>query len=213
MLRKARAGHVTGGRVFGYDNLEILGADGKRSHVERRINETEAAVIRRIFDLCATGHGYTRVAKLLNSERAPSPRPQQGRPMAWAPTSVKEVLDRRLYIGDVIWNQTRKRHAWGQQRQAPRPTSEWEHVARPDLRKVSDAAWTAARVRLDGVRAQLMTVSSGSIGQRRYHGESRYLLVGFAKCAICGTSLCAMSRSHGNIGRSSVAAVRIIGAG
>jgi hypothetical protein len=41
MVRKARAGHVTGGRVFGYDNLEILDASGRRSHVERRINEAE----------------------------------------------------------------------------------------------------------------------------------------------------------------------------
>ncbi len=28
MIRKARAGHVTGGRVFGYDNVEMLGRDG-----------------------------------------------------------------------------------------------------------------------------------------------------------------------------------------
>ena len=42
MQRKARAGHVTDGRVFGYDNVEITGAEGKRSHVERRINEREA---------------------------------------------------------------------------------------------------------------------------------------------------------------------------
>jgi DNA invertase Pin-like site-specific DNA recombinase len=53
MQRKARAGHVTGGRVFGYDNVEIVGGDGRRSHVERRINEPEAAVVRRIFELCA----------------------------------------------------------------------------------------------------------------------------------------------------------------
>ena len=36
MLRKARAGHVTGGRVFGYDNVEVCDAAGKRSHVVRR---------------------------------------------------------------------------------------------------------------------------------------------------------------------------------
>jgi DNA invertase Pin-like site-specific DNA recombinase len=60
MQRKARAGHVCGGRVFGYDNVEILGADGQRSHVERRINEEEAAVIRRIFEMCAAGAGLTR---------------------------------------------------------------------------------------------------------------------------------------------------------
>src|SRR5262245_60914183 len=51
MLRKAKANHVTGCKVFGYDNLEVLGPDGKRSHVTRKINESEAAVVRRIFDL------------------------------------------------------------------------------------------------------------------------------------------------------------------
>jgi Resolvase, N terminal domain len=30
MQRKAKAGHVTGGRVFGYDNVEIVGANGGR---------------------------------------------------------------------------------------------------------------------------------------------------------------------------------------
>src|SRR5678809_1444929 len=51
MQRKARAGHVTGGRVFGYDNVEILGVDGQRSHVLRKVNQAEAAVVRRIFEL------------------------------------------------------------------------------------------------------------------------------------------------------------------
>src|SRR5439155_24018709 len=34
MLRKARAGHVTGGKTFGYDNVDILAPGGERSHVE-----------------------------------------------------------------------------------------------------------------------------------------------------------------------------------
>jgi DNA invertase Pin-like site-specific DNA recombinase len=45
MQRKAKAGHVTGGAVFGYDNVEIVGANGERSHVEARINEAEADVV------------------------------------------------------------------------------------------------------------------------------------------------------------------------
>jgi site-specific DNA recombinase len=36
MLRKAKAGHVAGGRIFGYDNIRVDG------HVERRINATAA---------------------------------------------------------------------------------------------------------------------------------------------------------------------------
>jgi hypothetical protein len=39
MQRNARAGHVTGGRLFGDDNVDITDVDGWRSHVERRIND------------------------------------------------------------------------------------------------------------------------------------------------------------------------------
>ena len=70
MQRKAKAGHVTGGRVFGYDNVEIVGPDGQRSHVERRINESEAAVVRQIFERCAAGDGLTRITRALNAEGA-----------------------------------------------------------------------------------------------------------------------------------------------
>jgi hypothetical protein len=47
MARKARALHVTGGKVYGYDNVDILataGADGfrKRLHVIRRVNDIQA---------------------------------------------------------------------------------------------------------------------------------------------------------------------------
>jgi DNA invertase Pin-like site-specific DNA recombinase len=77
MVRKAKAGHVCGGRVFGYDNVDVLGADGRRSHVTRQINDRQAAVVRRIFTLCASGMGKARIARLLNEEGAPAPRPQR----------------------------------------------------------------------------------------------------------------------------------------
>ena len=75
MLRKAKAGHVTGGRVFGYDNVRVDG------HVERRINDVEAAVIRRIFELAALGHGLRVIAHTINAERLSAPRPQRRRPV------------------------------------------------------------------------------------------------------------------------------------
>jgi site-specific DNA recombinase len=114
MQRKAKAGHVTGGRVFGYDNVDVLGAGGSRSHVMRRINDAEAVVVRRIFELCAAGEGLTRITKTLNEDRVPAPRPQQQRPVGWAGSTVREVLPRPLYRGEIVWNQTRKRDGWGQ---------------------------------------------------------------------------------------------------
>jgi site-specific DNA recombinase len=81
MLRKAKAGHVTGGRVFRYDNVEVSNAAGNRSHVMRAVNQDEAAVIRRIFELSAARSGLTRT-KTLNAEGALAPRAQHGRPRA-----------------------------------------------------------------------------------------------------------------------------------
>ena len=80
MLRKARAGHVTGGRIYGYDNVEVADAEGRRQHVLRQVNAAQAAVIRRIFALCAEGHGFTRIAKALNEDGVAPPRRASGRP-------------------------------------------------------------------------------------------------------------------------------------
>jgi hypothetical protein len=113
MSRKARAGHVCGGRTFAYDNLEVLDASGQRSHVERSINEGEAAVVRRIFQMSAAGAGLTRITKALNEDDVPAPRPQQGRPVGWAPSTVRSMLLREQYHGVIAWNQSRKRDRWG----------------------------------------------------------------------------------------------------
>jgi DNA invertase Pin-like site-specific DNA recombinase len=153
MLRKAKAGHVTGGSCFGYDNVVRHDAAGKRSHVERRINPTEAEVVRRIFQLRIQGLGQTRIAIQLNAERAPAPKSQQGRPTAWSPASVREVLFRDLYRGVITWNKSKKRNAWGQKYQTYRPENDWLQVPAPHLEIVSEAVWQAAHERVTAARA------------------------------------------------------------
>ena len=110
MQRKAKAGHVTGGRCFAYTNIEILGSSGERSHVERRINKEEAEVVREIFKLCAQGFGQTRIAKHLNERGVPSPRPKRSGPRGWAPSSVRAALYRDLYRGEIVWNKSHGDH-------------------------------------------------------------------------------------------------------
>jgi hypothetical protein len=63
MVRKARALHVTGAKVYGYDDVDVLDEAGRRLHVVRRINSEQAAIVRLIFELCAGGMGLTRLAK------------------------------------------------------------------------------------------------------------------------------------------------------
>ena len=181
---------MTGGRVFGYDNIEV------DKHVERVPNKEEAAVVRRTFDLCATGHGYTRITKLLNTERARCPRPQQGRPAGWSPSTIRDVLHRELYRGVVTWNKTRKRDATGDVHPTRRPESEWQQSNREDLRKVSDELWEAAHARVRRARTTMTTaIGKRAIVRRDY--ESKYLLTGFVRCGTCGGSITVVSRSHG----------------
>jgi site-specific DNA recombinase len=196
MARKAKAGHVCGGRTFGYVNVDVPGPNGKRSHVERRIHEAEATVVRRVFQLCADGVGQTRITKQLNAERALAPRPQQGRPRAWAPSTVHEILFRDVYRGVLTWNQTRKRNHWGQQQQSARPAGEWLQVPAPQLRIVSEDLWQAAHRRLDASRAQYERDTHGQRHPKRDR-DSKYLLPGFGRCALCRGGFHVRSRAHG----------------
>jgi site-specific DNA recombinase len=197
MQRKAKAGHVTGGACFGYRNHEVLGSDGRRSHVERRINEHEAAVVRRIFELCADGAGLTRITKTLNAEGCPAPRPQQGRPRGWVHSTVREVLHREPYRGVILWNQTRKRDHWGRHDQQARPESDWLRVPAPQMRIVSDDLWTAAHEQLGARRrqyAQFGTAAEGdgsTRGRTRRDGDAVHLLTGLpgVRC-VAGDSAC-----------------------
>lgn len=192
MHRKAKAGHVTGGRVFGYDNVEVRDSNGRRSHVERRINEAEAAVVRRIFELSAEGFGLTRICKTLNEDGALAPKAQQGRPHAWASSSVREVLLRSLYRGEITYNKTRKRDRFGAVNSADRPASEWLRVEAPELAIVDEALWSAAQMKFAARKRK-----HGGGSGRRSDIESNYLLSGFLRCTECGGGLSVQSRSHG----------------
>jgi site-specific DNA recombinase len=192
MRRKAEAGHVTGGRTFGYDNVEVRDATGKRSHVIARINEEQAAVVRRIFQLCASGEGLTAISKTLNAEGCLSPRAQRGRPNGWTASSVRAVLHREKYKGVIVWDKTRKRNRWGAKRQEAKPCSEWLTHHAPELAIVTEAEWAAAHARIAADRQRF-----GRAGGGRTPGSgAKYMLTGLLKCK-CGAGIEARTRQQG----------------
>jgi site-specific DNA recombinase len=195
MLRKAKAGHVTGGTVFGYTNARAA----ENGHVERRINDVEAAVIHRVFTMAAAGAGVKRIAAALNAEGAPAPTPRRlGRPRGWSPSTVRDVLYRELYRGGIVWNRSRKRDAWGQKRQRRRDETEWLRVEAPALRIVPEALWTDAHARMAAAAAVYRQRTGGRAFGRPANGvESHYLLTGLGACAACGGSMAVLKRAHG----------------
>jgi site-specific DNA recombinase len=196
MKRKAKAGHVAGGRVYGYTNFEILSSAldaygrPKRDHVELRIHEEQAAVVRTIFQLCAAGKGMVSIAQRLNAEGLPAPGTSDGRRKTWGPSSVRTVLFRRTYLGELIWNKTKKRNPSGVQQPRKRPEKDWLTIPMPQLRIISDAEWKSAHDRLTATRAIYLRGTNGNLwGRPASTLDSKYLLTGLVKCGLCGGSL------------------------
>ena len=201
MMKKAKAGHVTGGKVYGYDNEEVLASepaqDGKsqRLHVVRRINPTQAAVVKHIFELYASGKGIQRIAKTLNAESVLPPRLAHG----WAPSAIREMLYRPLYNGEIVWNQRQNIVKGGTKKRRKRPASEWIRVEAPDLRIVPLELWNAVHQRLEQAKITYvrMNTSGKLLGRPATRDfDSAYLLSGFTQCHECEGSLVAIRRSN-----------------
>jgi site-specific DNA recombinase len=175
LKRKAKSGYVHGGAVFGYTNVRVNG------HVEYAMHPEQAAVIRRIFTEYAAGKGLRGIAKVLNAEHLPCPRPRtSGGPAGWSSITIRDIIKRERYRGVVV-------SRWG---------DEEIRVERPELRIISDELWQAvqhrrqqaAQIYLRGTKGMLWGKPASSI-------ESRYLLTGMGLCP-CGSGLTVRSRSR-----------------
>jgi site-specific DNA recombinase len=104
---KARRGLNAGGRCFGYDNVRVDSA------TEYRINESEAAVVRRMFELFIEGRGFKGIAKALNDKRVPPPRVGKRGIGTWSPSVVRSMLLNERYTGVLKWGRFKKAYRGG----------------------------------------------------------------------------------------------------
>lgn len=135
LVGKAIQGFHTGGRCFGYDNVKA------GDSVRLQINESEAAVVRRIFEMSADGSSLKSIARVLNGEQVPSPRPRSRKKYAtWCPTAIREMLRREVYSGTIVWNRSRfvKEPGTNKRVKRLRPESEWQVVPKPELRIINE---------------------------------------------------------------------------
>ncbi len=185
-----------GGRCYGYRNVPI--EDPTRpakygrpavSGVRLEINQQEASVIQRIYHEYAEGFSLAALAKRLNADGVLSPQPSQaGRQRSWGVSSLYEMLRNDRYRGVHVWNRTRKERdpETGRKVSRPRPPSEWQRVAVPEWRIVSDEVWQAVHS-----RAKLMRDRFGSSGRSgiRSAAWSKYLFSGLLVCGECGAHI------------------------
>ena len=150
------------------------------------IEESGAAVVRRIYDLCASGHGSPYIAKILNQDGVISPRshheklcpgyyktPQ--RKYVWNPETVHNILRSRIYKGDMvqgIYECVRFKRTPSKRK----PAEDW--IITPNTHEpiINDELWHYVQKCLD---TRKRVVGSGEM----------QLFAGFIRCADCGYAL------------------------
>ncbi|MGH6893902.1 MAG: recombinase family protein, partial [Dongiaceae bacterium] len=104
-------------------------AAGEPIRGERRVNEDEAQIVRRIFREFAAGKSPRAIAVDLNREGLPGPF---GR--AWGDTTIRGhasrgngILNNALYIGRLVWNRQRflKDPSTGRRVSRRNPEEDW----------------------------------------------------------------------------------------
>ncbi len=184
----ALRGCSTGGRCFGYKTVF------EKSGTLLEVNESEAVVVRRIFEMSAAGQSLKTIARTLNAEGVKPPRPRARKRYAtWCPSAIREMLRRELYIGRVVWNRSRfiKTPGTNKRVRRLRPPNEWVTVERPELRIVPDGLWLRVQRRQTWLKARY--ASGGGPGLLTRAASSRYLLSGFLSCGVCGADLIIVS--------------------
>ena len=201
---RVEAGKSSGGLCYGYDVVKALDAAGEPVRGERRINEAEAAVVRRILREFADGASPRSIARRLNEEGVPGPRGK-----VWTDAVMRGhakrgrgIVNNELYIGRQVWNRQRfvKNPETG--RRVPRlnPPEEWIVTEVPELRIVDDELWQAVKAR----QAEISEIYADTIASvRNAHANRlnrthrpRYLLSGLLRCGVCGSPVALRGQSR-----------------
>jgi DNA invertase Pin-like site-specific DNA recombinase/vacuolar-type H+-ATPase subunit E/Vma4 len=193
MRGRVEAGRAGGGLCYGYDVVKRNDAAGEPVRGERRINEAEAEIVRRIFREFAAGRSPRSIALGLNHEGVPGPFGS-----TWGDTTIRGhacrgngILNNELYVGCLVWNRQRfiKDPSTGRRVSRRNPEADWIRTEVPELRIVDDALWQAVKAR----QAELATVFAATTAGVREARAKRissarrhaFLLSGLLVCGCC----------------------------
>jgi site-specific DNA recombinase len=185
-LGRVLKGRVAGGKAFGYD---VLPGD-ESGYGARRINDSEAEVVRRIFRLFAGGMSPRAIAKKLNAKGIKGPG---GR--LWQDTTIRGqrergtgILNNELYVGRIAWNRCSyvKDPRTGKRLARINPEANREYVNVPELRIIDDVLWQRVKERQCELGFKVARDEGGNALNRAH--RRKFLLSGLLICGCCGSS-------------------------
>ena len=157
------------------------------------IDEYAAGIVRRIFDMRASGMAYGKITATLNQEMIPSPRrywnqrtgkdESKASPL-WLCATVKNLLQNEVYLGNLLMNQTGTR-SYKDSTQIDKPESEWIRVQNAHEPIVTRATWDAVQ--------EINRAARERCGDRRE--PTSKLFSGKLVCADCKSPLVATTET------------------
>ncbi len=165
MQKRAQSGKWNGGKILGYDARKG----------ELIVNEYESNIVKEIFELRASGHGYKSIVNHVNTKGF---KTKKGN--AFGINSVKTILENPTYAGFIRWGKHRQ---WSEKRRQGKQEKvdliDGNHMAIIDQR-----LWE----RVQEVSEEQKKYTNTS----NFNGE--FILSGILKCPQCGKGM-VMSKS------------------
>src|SRR5699024_8426488 len=165
MIARAQKGLFNGGQILGYNTVKEPSTDRKSEVSKLYINDEEAIIIRKIFDMYVNGHGYKAISNHLNKQGF---RTKKNNPFSI--TAIKTIITNPIYAGYIRYN---VRRDWSEKRRNninPDPTTApGQHAA-----TISGEVWEQAKAN--------MNRRSGR-PSRMHDGE--FPLARIPRCPVC----------------------------
>ena len=181
-------GKSGGGRCYGYDVVKRFNDRGEAVRGDRTINETEAGIVRRVFNDYLDGKSSRAIAMALNRECVAGPQGSE-----WGPSTIHGnpkrgtgILNNEMYIGKLVWNRLRyiKDPDTGRRVSRLNPESEWVVQEVPELRIIPEDVWAAVKERQNRLAYEPKAeTTTNFMNDRR---RPKHLFAGLVKCGCCG---------------------------
>ena len=180
---RAKSGMFLGSRApFGY-----LKDPNDRHHLI--VDPPAADVVKEIFQMFADGIGYVRMTKILRERNILNPQAYFNqnnpdyyknsdywrKPYDWHATSIRAILNNRVYLGQVVFGRTKTKGFFDKTRVAT-PEEEWVIAENTHEALVSQELWNTVHQMMNARRREN---SKGEVQP----------FAGLVKCANCGSSL------------------------
>ncbi len=197
---RALSGKSTGHKPYGYVGVPENPDKVREAHDPANnivvIDEDQAKIIRRIFDLYdSTSQGVDGIAKLLNEEGIPSPMNRK-----WIGRTVHGLLRQPKYIGIWVYGRTCVKRDSTRDKlvKVDRPQSEWVIQTYEHLRIIPQDLWDRVQEKLkciEASRRQARNKAESIWGKGR--GRANHLFTGALVCGDCGGNFLTLSGKGG----------------